>query len=968
VTGTGAANYVARWTSSSNIGTGILYDTGSLVGVNTTAPGKTLDVFGDVRFQSANSRLDFTVAYNGLGDLPAGILLSTWATANNNLGIIPSAQGTVGSKVVLGAYNGSVWRSMVEFANTSGEPNLLLVKSAGNVGIGTSSPVSIGTGIATLDIQGSAGGGIAIGPSGTKNYIYGASTLYIEANTTASFYTNGAERMRITSGGSVGIGTTNPVQALSVIGNIYQRTGDFITWSNGDAQIGAVSGYALAFSTYDGSSSMLERMRITSAGNVGIGTTNPTGYPSSNIVLHIHTPSTNADIKLTNGATGTSAVAGGLIRQDNNQMYIWNSSNGILAFGTNNTERVNISSGGLIKFNAYGSGSFTGTRAYDLAVDSSGNIIEVPVGAGTVTGSGTANYVARWTSSSNISTGVLYDNGTNVGIGTASPTNRLQVNGTAGLNNSISSFEGSDFIRIYADAFFGSTVNWSTGDALRFATSADNFSGFSELMRITSAGSIGIGTTSPAEKLDVVGNLRLQNSSLGATIYFGSGAGDYLGYYNSDSYYRTVGSHYFEGAGFYKGMWNSIGYLGIGTTSPATKLQVSESGSNFFVGNAFAKVENTAGASAILYLADTIDSTAIKNFGSSLAFINSSTEGMRLTTTGLGIGTSSPAYKLDVNGNARAAGMTLNAFATGTSGGNLELGFDGSQGVVQAYNRSSGWIPLYLSGDDIRFNPQGAERMRITSGGNVGIGTTNPTYKLEVNGNVLTNELQYTKAININGADLNNVVIAGFYNGENLTNAPSSGWFWITVEKYSGDNNWAHQTATSFGSGNTPNEIYSRVRQGGTWTAWKKISYSTDTPTATSVYDLLPNARVDYTWVGQVIDGTWVDIFTRANNVLTSGTWMVNMYVSDFSTGGAHYTYTYSGTFTWYQSGTNQSGTPAASEIALHRMGHAANNTVLYLRTTEETAADGGRGKLQITGNYSHTSNTTINFKFVKII
>lgn len=125
---------------------------------------------------------------------------------------------------------------------------------------------------------------------------------------------------------------------------------------------------------------------------------------------------------------------------------------------------------------------------------------------------------------------------------------------------------------------------------------------------------------------------------------------------------------------------------------------------------------------------------------------------------------------------------------------------------------------------------------------------------------------------------------------------------------------------------------------------------------------------MNYSWVGQVIDGTWVDIFTKANNVLTTGVWMVTMYVNDHPQGGNHYTYRYSGTMTWYQDGTNQTGLPAASEIALHRMGHAANNCILYLRTTEEAASDGGNGKLQINANYSNTSNTTITFTFVKII
>jgi hypothetical protein len=116
-----------------------------------------------------------------------------------------------------------------------------------------------------------------------------------------------------------------------------------------------------------------------------------------------------------------------------------------------------------------------------------------------------------------------------------------------------------------------------------------------------------------------------------------------------------------------------------------------------------------------------------------------------------------------------------------------------------------------------------------------------------------------------------------------------------------------------------------------------------------------------------VVNDTWTDVFTASDNVLTTGTWMVQMYIDDWDEGGGHYTYTYTGVMQWYQSTVNQAGEAAASEIYLHRMGHAANSGVLYLRTTETNVSGGYIGKFQIKANYSNTSNTTINFKFVKI-
>ena len=96
------------------------------------------------------------------------------------------------------------------------------------------------------------------------------------------------ERFRINSDGNIGIGDYsggNIPQPLSVLGNIYQRQGDVITWNNGDCEIGGISGYHFRVRTYDGSS-MGERLRIGSTGNFGFGTTNVDGY-SGHTNLHI---------------------------------------------------------------------------------------------------------------------------------------------------------------------------------------------------------------------------------------------------------------------------------------------------------------------------------------------------------------------------------------------------------------------------------------------------------------------------------------------------------------------------------------------------------------------------------------------------------------------------------------------------------------------------------------------------------
>jgi hypothetical protein len=249
------------------------------------------------------------------------------------------------------------------------------------------------------------------------------------------------------------------------------------------------------------------------------------------------------------------------------------------------------------------------------------------------------------------------------------------------------------------------------------------FTGGSERVRIDTSGNVGIGTTASVRlhAANVSGEVvRLSNTTAGERLHFytrSAASVSRIESQNSDLevYAFDPNALKFGTNATERMRIDSSGNVGIGTASPGTALTVARAGEAGvrFLGNGLTSLGLFVGYNSAAYVYN--DSNTPMIFGTN------ATERMRIDSSGnVGIGTASPAYRLDVRG-----GSVANINASGDA--NYFLG-EGTGTAEYAFWRWDRTNNLTIFGTDaaapVALYTNNLERMRIDSSGNIVAGAS----------------------------------------------------------------------------------------------------------------------------------------------------------------------------------------------------------------------------------------------------
>ena len=561
------------------------------------------------------------------------------------------------------------------FLGTTGVPLALTIDNSGNVGIGTTSPTRL------FELSASS--------TNTQTFMASAAAFSVfNTNTTAGNTSDLTYRTFDSAGAAV-----TPAKLVAVFTN---------------HTAGAVSG-DMAFVTMTGSIGA-ERMRVTGGGNVGIGTTAPSYQldvvsASPWAARFKKTDASNGGI-IVESATGYNpnvalSVAG------TNKWYMLNnvSNSDSLQFweSTGSFPRFTLTQGGTV-----GIGTATPNSAYKLDVSGSVNSTGLCLGGDCKTAwSQVGGSSSQWTTSGS---NVYYNTGS-VGIGTATPASwrRLHVLGgnvegqwSATAGQGYGFFIARDNNHFAENAYFDGTA-WraiqsgkssiiqtytSGGYALYLqaddtSRAADAVRSFNPVFAVKMDGSLGIGTTTPLQRIQVGSNTAAATTtpdaiSLGASYSSVAGANPKLRLWDNNAggvYGLGVSASQFDfmlptGSRY---VWNingaermrldASGNVGIGTSSPTQMLDVSGAGE--------VKARTAGTISAAVQLQESNGTTTWSEWQQYFDRLRLNTSDgtttradvMSILPSGtVGIGTATPGanYKLDVNGQAHISGdMTV---------------------------------------------------------------------------------------------------------------------------------------------------------------------------------------------------------------------------------------------------------------------------------------------------------------------
>lgn len=520
--------------------------------------------------------------------------------------------------------------------------------------------------------------------------------------------------MRIDQVGNVGIGTTNPSSRLEIkatsathkLVSINRPSSDTAALYIGNDSASPSNGIIssnhsdLIFGK-DQSGTLSEWMRIKRDGNVGIGNTNPL-----------------AKLQITNGDSGASSPW-----SNADELVLESSGNAGLAFQTPNTGAATIAfqdpesvQAGFIQYLHADNALRFATNGNNerMRIESTG-VVKFP---NTATSTGDVGTIAHYTNN------YMYIRG-----------------GTSGL--------------AIGDDGFDTSIYLNNSDSIQFQT------GGTERMRINSQGQMWLGGSYTGSNIANGSTGYMNNLNAGSFSILHRNSSDVYVHFNS--YYTSSNTYVskYNGRGFMLG-YNAaadtgfffskapstaagqtqtfsqvmtVGHgtsnnVGIGTTSPQVKLHVAGRIRSTYDGN-------TAWYSGnYVRLFNSQEFNFLNSSGASIASINLSGNSY-FNGGNVGIGTTNPGVKLDID-NGAVTDVRIRGNQTS----------DARIGAYNFYNTAASDVVAAISADRdgandaaaLAFDTQIAgggmtERMRITSTGNVGIGTTSPSERLSVDGN-----------------------------------------------------------------------------------------------------------------------------------------------------------------------------------------------------------------------------------------